>query len=152
MRHAGRVDFQDRSDAASKLAPLVVSAVAALGDSPQPITVVAKSPGGTIIGDAVASPLNSSLVHVASAADVAAVAQDLLTNRLVIVVDDGVETGRASFGIGQALRARAVTTLWLAVPVCPRQTEVTLANVYNQVVAVVRPLARRSLRWHYQQF
>ncbi len=152
MRHAGRVDFQDRTDAASKLAPLVVSAVAALGDSPQPITVVAKSPGGTIIGDAVASPLNSSLVHVASAADVAAVAQDLLTNRLVIVVDDGVETGRASFGIGQALRARAVTTLWLAVPVCPRQTEVTLAKVYDQVLAIVRPLARRSLRWHYQQF
>jgi len=152
VRHAGRVDFQDRSDAASRLAPLVDSAVAALADPPQAITVFAKSPGGTVIGVAVASVLDSSLVNVESAADVAAVAQDLLTDRLVIVVDDGVETGRATFGIGQALRARAVTTLWLAVPVCPRQTEVTLANVYDQVVAVVRPLARRSLRWHYQQF
>jgi phosphoribosylpyrophosphate synthetase len=116
------------------------------------VTVVAKSPGGNLIGEVVATQLGCPVAYVEYPSDVSTLAEDMLTNRLVIVVDDGVETGRAAFGIGSALRTRNVRSLWLAVPVCPRQSEVTLVRVYDQVLAVVRPLARRSLRWHYEQF
>lgn len=151
--HADQVDFRDRADAAAKLAPLVADAVGtAVADSLKPVTVVAKYPGGTIIGEAVAAALDSTLLQLPSAADVATLPLHSPAAHLVIVVDDGVETGRAAVGIGQAFRERKVGGLWLAVPVSPRQSEVVLDRVYDKVIAVVRPLARRSLRWHYREF
>ena len=40
----------------------------------------------------------------------------------------------------------------LAVPVCPREALADLALRYDDVVAPVRPLVRRSLTWHYETF
>lgn len=77
----------------------------------------------------------------------------------LIVVDDGVETGTAALAAGRALRgalqaqpAGTSPILLLAVPVCPHQALPELLGVFDAVVAVHRPLARRSLSWHYVDF
>jgi predicted phosphoribosyltransferase len=72
-----------------------------------------------------------------------------VAGREVIVIDDGVETGTAARAIALALRDQEPARLILAVPVCPRQESASLALLYDEVIAVVQPLARRSLRWHY---
>lgn len=77
----------------------------------------------------------------------------------VIVVDDGVETGTAAMAAGCALRREIQSrpagrrpVLLLAVPVCPHQALPDLLGTFDAVVAVHRPLARRSLSWHYVDF
>ena len=70
----------------------------------------------------------------------------------VVVVDDGVETGTAARAVARALRDAGAVHLVLAVPVCPREAEADLRGRYDDVVAVERPLVRRSLRWHYETF
>jgi putative phosphoribosyl transferase len=50
------------------------------------------------------------------------------------------------------MRASGAARLVLAVPVCPREALADLALRYDEVVAVARPLARRSLAWHYDDF
>lgn len=75
-----------------------------------------------------------------------------VVGRDVIVVDDGVETGTASRLVGAALRSGGAARVVLAVPVCPRQAEAGLSTVYDEIVAIDRPLARRDLRWHYADF
>ena len=75
-----------------------------------------------------------------------------VAGRDVIVVDDGVETGTAARLVGAAAREAEVGRLVLAVPVCPRQAESGLRALYDDVVAIDRPLARRDLRWHYADF
>ena len=69
-----------------------------------------------------------------------------------IVVDDGVETGTVARAVGPALREAAVARLVLAVPVCSREALADLAILYDEVIAVVTPLERRSLAWHYADF
>ncbi len=75
-----------------------------------------------------------------------------MAGRCVVVIDDGVETGTAARAAASALRESGVESLLLAVPVCPREALADLQHRYDQVVAVVRPLARRSLAWHYADF
>ena len=72
-----------------------------------------------------------------------------IRGRRVIVVDAGVETGAMAHAVAGALRAKAPVELVLAVPVCPREALATLELVYDAVIAVDLPMARRSLRWHY---
>lgn len=67
----------------------------------------------------------------------------------VMVVDRGVETGQAAMAAASALREAGVARLTLAVPVCPRQAEWTLAGAYDDIIALQRPLGRRSLQWHF---
>ncbi|NBO46181.1 MAG: hypothetical protein EBU85_04095 [Actinobacteria bacterium] len=43
-------------------------------------------------------------------------------------------------------------TLMLAVPICPRDVSAGLAPLYDEVVAVLRPMVRRALTWHYRIF
>ena len=80
-------------------------------------------------------------------------------NRVVVVVDDGVETGTAALAAGRAVRTTTGAVLGdpqllllLAVPVCPHQAMPELARVFDAVVAVHRPMARRNLTWHYLDF
>ncbi|MGI9196771.1 MAG: phosphoribosyltransferase family protein [Candidatus Nanopelagicales bacterium] len=75
-----------------------------------------------------------------------------ITGRTVIVVDDGVETGTAASLVGSAARAAGAAYLVLAVPVCPREARPAMERVYDAVIAVDSPLARRDLRWHYADF
>ncbi|MFM7145841.1 MAG: hypothetical protein ACKOW5_05850 [Actinomycetales bacterium] len=78
---------------------------------------------------------------------------------VVVVVDDGVETGTAALAAGRALRSDRGAGLGdqhlhlvLAVPVCPHQAIPDLTRIFDAVVAVHRPMGRRSLSWHYVDF
>jgi putative phosphoribosyl transferase len=51
-----------------------------------------------------------------------------------------------------ALRNSDVGRLLLAVPVCPRDALEHLQRRYDLVVAVAKPMGRRSLTWHYADF
>ncbi|MBI1350114.1 MAG: hypothetical protein GC156_03250 [Actinomycetales bacterium] len=75
-----------------------------------------------------------------------------LAGHCVVVLDDGVETGTAARAAASALREAGAAALVLAVPVCPREALADLQHRYDAVVAVVRPLARRALTWHYADF
>ena len=75
-----------------------------------------------------------------------------LVGRTAIVIDDGVETGTVARAVVAPLRESGVAGLVLAVPICPREALADLSLRYDEVVAVVRPLARRSLTWHYDDF
>jgi hypothetical protein len=67
----------------------------------------------------------------------------------VIVTSLGVETGRSAVSVYNWLRGSGAERIILAVPVCPRQVETHLVRLYDHVIAVDRPLGRRSLQWHY---
>lgn len=74
---------------------------------------------------------------------------DLVGQHDVIVTSLGVETGRSAVNVFHWLRDKKAGRIILAVPVCPRQVETHLVRLYDHVVAIDRPLGRRSLQWHY---
>ena len=121
--------FVDLADGGRQLAPLVAPL---LTDS---TVVVCMGVGGVVTGAAVAAELGIEVAR-------------LVTTR----TDDGVETGTAARAVATALREAGAVRVVLAVPVCPREVEAGLASRFDAVVAVTRPLARRSLRWHYDTF
>ena len=73
-------------------------------------------------------------------------------DRVVIVIDDGVETGSVARAAAIALRELKPRRLVLAVPVCSREAMAGLAHLYDEIIAVDRPLGRRALAWHYDDF
>ena len=73
-------------------------------------------------------------------------------DRVVIVIDDGVETGSVARAAAIALRELKPRRLVLAVPVCSREAMAGLARLYDEIIAVDRPLGRRALAWHYDDF
>lgn len=73
-------------------------------------------------------------------------------DRVVIVIDDGVETGSVARAAAIALRELKPRRLVLAVPVCSREAMAGLAHLYDEIIAVDRPLGRRALAWHYEDF
>ncbi|MEO6822996.1 MAG: phosphoribosyltransferase family protein [Candidatus Nanopelagicales bacterium] len=146
--------FANRLEAGRALAPLVASAVAACADLEEydPPLVLGVDPGGTAVAVAVAAALGVPLTALPVVRGDSGVSVELpleVSGRLVVVVDDGVETGTAAQMIGQAVRAGGAAYTVLAVPVCPREAEAVLALRFDRVVAVLRPLVRRDLHWHY---
>jgi len=73
-------------------------------------------------------------------------------DRVVMVIDDGVETGSVARAAAIALRELKPRRLVLAVPVCSREAMAGLARLYDEIIAVDRPLGRRALAWHYDDF
>jgi predicted phosphoribosyltransferase len=73
-------------------------------------------------------------------------------DRVVIVIDDGAETGSVARAAAIALRELKPRRLVLAVPVCSREAMAGLAHLYDEIIAVDRPLGRRALAWHYDDF
>lgn len=138
-------DFLDLTDAGRQLAPLVVERV-------RDPFLLAVSPHGVPVAEPVAAALGVvvhplPLIRTDEGVSVPEVPE--IAGLEVLIVDDGVETGTAARAMAAALRAHNPERLILAVPVCPRQEGSTLALLYDEVIAVVQPLARRSLRWHY---
>lgn len=138
-------DFLDLTDAGRQLAPLVVERV-------RDPFLLAVSPHGVPVAEPVAAALGVvvhplPLIRTDEGVSVPEVPE--IAGREVLIVDDGVETGTAARAMAAALRAHNPERLILAVPVCPRQEGSTLGLLYDEVIAVVQPLARRSLRWHY---
>ncbi len=70
----------------------------------------------------------------------------------VVVIDDGVETGTAARAMGALLRDAGAATTVFAVPVCPRESEPVLRELFDDVIAIDRPFVRRPLEWHYETF
>ena len=145
--------FSDLADGGGALAEVLAAGAVGLGDG----VVLAVVPNGVPAGVAAAAALDCPLVGVEPQRDDAGVqvpALDLPAAATVLVADDAVETGTAALAVGRAVRAAVGpgTRVVLAVPVCPREAEARMLGVYDAVVAAVRPLARRSLRWHYPTF
>lgn len=141
--------FIDLADGGRALAPLVAPLL-----TPDTV-VVSAGVGGLVTGAAVATALGievTPLIAHRSESGVSVTIPLVVIGLRVVVVDDGVETGTAARAAGVALRAAGAVHLVLAVPVCPREAEVELRNRYDDIVAVDRPLVRRSLRWHYTTF
>ena len=142
--------FADLADGGRRLAALLGP------DLIEGALVVSIGEGGLVTGRAVAAELGIDVVPVATTRTDDGVVVDLaglpVQGRTVVVVDDGVETGTAAAAAGAALRAAGADRVVLAVPVCPRESEAQLRARYDDVIAVTKPLARRSLRWHYDTF
>jgi len=158
------VRFVDLADGGRRLAELLTPEVVA------DAVLLAVPPGGVRVAAAVADALGTDVSHldvshlgvthlvvshlVVSRTDdgVTVEVPVDVTGRRVVVVDDGVETGTAARAVAAALREAGAAYLVLAVPVCPREVEADLRRRYDAVIAVTRPLVRRSLRWHYETF
>ena len=151
--------FVDLADGGRRLAELLTPEVVA------DAVLLAVPPGGVRVAAAVADALGTDVSHpdvshlgvthlVVSRTDdgVTVEVPVDVTDRRVVVVDDGVETGTAARAVAAALREAGAAYLVLAVPVCPREVEADLRRRYDAVIAVTRPLVRRSLRWHYETF
>ena len=141
--------FADLSDAGRQLAELLTPDVVA------DAVVLAVPPDGVTVAAAVATALGLEVAPLLTTRDDDGVSVDVpvdVAGRRVIVVDDGVETGTAARAVVAALRQAGAAYVVLAVPVCPREVEADLRHRYDEVIAVTRPLVRRSLRWHYDSF
>ena len=141
--------FVDLADGGRQLAPLVA---ALLTDD---TLVVSMGVGGVVTGAAVAVELGVEVTPLLTSRTDDGVNVEVTVDvdgRDVVVIDDGVETGTAARAAATALRAAGAHRVVLAVPVCPREAEAELAQRFDAVIAVTRPLARRSLHWHYETF
>jgi predicted phosphoribosyltransferase len=136
------------ADGGRQLAPLMRHVAADAND----VLLLAIIPNGVPVAEVIAIELDLPIAGVSLHRDDeprAGIIPDV-TGRTIIVVDDGVETGTAARAIGRAVREAGAARVVLAVPVCPR--EALMDRVYDHVIAVQRPLARRDLRWHYDDF
>ena len=120
-------------------------------DAPLLVAIV---PGGVPVAGALAAELDLPLAGAGIEREGEPRVSDVpdASGRDVIVTDAGVETGTAARLIGAAMRDGGARSLRLAVPVCPRQAEAHLQAIYDEIIAVERPLGRRDLRWHYDDF
>lgn len=142
--------FVNLTDAGARLVPAVSDAARGLRDP----LVLAIIPNGVPVAEPVAAALGLPLVGVCIEREGEPHVTEVpgVVGRHVIVVDDGVETGTAARLVGAALRSGGATRIVLAVPICPRQAEAGLSVLYDTIIALDRPLARRDLRWHYVDF
>jgi len=143
------VTFIDLADGGRAVAPLIEPLLA-------PDTVVVSAGvGGLVTGAAVAEALGIEVTPLTTTRSDSGVTVEIplvVEGLRVGVVDDGVETGTAARAVARALREAGAVHVVLAVPVCPREAEADLRTRFDDVVAVERPLVRRSLRWHYETF
>lgn len=144
-------DFANLVDGGRRLGALLVEAL----DGATDVLLLAALPNGVPvavgIAESVSAPMRLLPIERTDEGATVAAMTDLV-GRTVVVIDDGVETGTVARAVATALRASGVGRLILAVPVCPREADADLAHRYDLIVAVVRPLARRDLAWHYAYF
>ena len=144
-------DFAGLGDGGRRLGPLLDDALSGHPDA----LLLAAIPNGVPVALGIVETFPcriQALPVVRSDAGAAVAPMAGLEGRTVVVVDDGVETGTVARAAADALRASGVGLLVLAVPVCPREAAADLQHRYDLIVAVARPLARRDLAWHYDDF
>jgi predicted phosphoribosyltransferase len=153
-------DFANLLDGGRRLGPALWEALAAGEDPASDVVLLPVMPNGVPVaigvaqgGAAAGASWSMQSLPVSRSADGAVVLpQPGLEGRMVVVIDDGVETGTVARAAALALRESGVGRLVLAVPVCPREATVDLQHRYDLVVAVSRPIARRDLSSHYDDF
>jgi predicted phosphoribosyltransferase len=136
--------FADFADAGRQLAEELAGTYVGRDD----VLVVGVEPYGLEVARATAEALGLPVVGVAPDGS----APEGVTGQVVLLVDDGVEGGGTASRLAALLRAAGPQRLVLAVPVCPREPYAALALVFDEVVALERPLMTRSLAWHYKAF
>ncbi|MFP5308037.1 MAG: phosphoribosyltransferase [Actinomycetes bacterium] len=75
-----------------------------------------------------------------------------MTDRDVVVVDDGLATGATARVAGRLALAAGARTVVLAVPVGPPGTVVELGQVFDRVVCPSRPRSFRAVAEWYEDF
>jgi putative phosphoribosyl transferase len=75
-----------------------------------------------------------------------------LTDRTVIIVDDGLATGGTARAAIQVARAHGARRVVLAVPVAPPETVQDLARVADEVVALATPSPFGAVGQWYRTF
>jgi putative phosphoribosyl transferase len=145
--------FADLAAAGAALADHVTDHLAAGADWPSPV-VVAVLPNGVPVAIPVARALGAPLIgaRVDRVGEPEVQLEGDVRGATAVVVDDGVETGTAARLAARAARAAGARRIVLAVPVCPREASATLQSVYDEIRAVVQPMGRRDLRWHFDDF
>jgi|GEM_PF-920362 predicted phosphoribosyltransferase len=128
-------DFLDDADAARQLVEILDEEFDA---------VIAVLPHAVKIAIAVASSLEVPIIECWVESDLK------IPNQFskLLIVDDGVETGRKATSI--AVQLGESFDKCIAVPICSREIESGLLPLYRKVYAVKRPFVRRSLDWHYE--
>lgn len=76
----------------------------------------------------------------------------ILTNKTVIITDDGVATGHTLLSIIELIRKDKPRRLIIAVPVSSRQAIQKIEKLADEVVCLVVPEEFRSVGQHYQDF
>jgi predicted phosphoribosyltransferase len=72
--------------------------------------------------------------------------------RTVIVVDDGLATGATARAAAMALRQRGAAKVLLAVPVAPSDSQLELADAFDEVVCLLSPRAFPGVGAFYADF
>ncbi len=117
--------------------------------------VLAVIPNGVPVALPVAAALGvrAQGLHVARSDEGVEVASlPEVAGRVVIVIDDGVETGTVARAVVGPIRAAGAARVILAVPVCSREVLAQLTLMYDEVIVVTKPLVRRALAWHFDDF
>lgn len=144
-------EFANLADAGVQLGALLAESASRWAD---PVLLPVLPNGIPVVGGIRASLRLPVIALEASRSDagVAITVPEGILGRTAIVIDDGVETGTVARSAAPVLREAGVARLVLAVPVCPREASAHLDLIYDEVIAVARPLGRRSLAWHYEDF
>ena len=143
--------FENLADAGTVLAGHVLEKLDVTG----PVIVLAAIPNGAPVAIPVARALGGRAIALPiTRTDEGPIIGDLpeVNGLVVVVIDDGVETGSVARAAAIALRDASPSRLILAVPVCSREALAHLSHLYDQIIAVDMPLGRRSLAWHYTTF
>ncbi|GGQ61481.1 phosphoribosyltransferase [Couchioplanes azureus] len=75
-----------------------------------------------------------------------------VTDRLAILVDDGVATGVTARAALRWIRSRGAHALVLAAPVCSREADHSLAADADLVICLERPARFGAVGWFYEDF
>ena len=140
--------FANLADAGDQLAPLVA-------ELPPDALLIAIMPSGIAVACRVAKRTRMDVGAAFVDRDDAGVrVRELppVEGRTVVIVDDGIETGTAVRAVVQAVREAGAARVIVAMPVVPREVEAWLSLMVDQVIAIDRPMGRRALSWHYEEF
>ena len=141
-------DFHNLDDAGEQLASLLVdqptAIIALIGQGAEIAVKIAKKFGVEIIPAVIEREKESREVL---SVDI----QPCTKSGLMYIVDDAVETGHTTLKAWNALLKAGYRDAKIAVPVCPRDTASLLLPTVGEIVAVKRPMIRRSLGWHYEE-
>ncbi len=140
--------FANLADAGDRMAPL-------LADLPTDSLLIAIMPSGIAVACRIAKQTRMDVgAAFLEHADEGVRVSELppVDGRTVVIVDDGIETGTAVRAVVEAVRAAGAARVIVAMPLVPREVEAWLGLMVDQVIAIERPLVRRSLAWHYEEF